>query len=85
MATAKVQNLIKPDVMTLGNHEFDFGGDALASYIKALNFSVLGACNMDLSTTPSLKDLVKKYTIITKGSTKIGEATLPGPGLPAAW
>jgi 5'-nucleotidase len=71
-ATAKVQNLLAPDAMVLGNHEFDFGVEPLAAYAKAVTFPILGACNMDVSTTPLLKDLVKKHTFITKGGVKVG-------------
>lgn len=32
--TARFQNMLKPDAMVLGNHEFDFGSKFTASYVK---------------------------------------------------
>lgn len=47
--TATFQNMLKPDAMVLGNHEFDFGSAATATYVSKVKFPMLGACNMDLT------------------------------------
>lgn len=51
------------DVQTLGNHEFDFGPAGLATYLKQIDFPMLGGCNVDVSKEPLLNGLVKKYII----------------------
>lgn len=32
--TAQFQNLLRPDAMVLGNHEFDFGSRAASTYVR---------------------------------------------------
>lgn len=63
-------NIMGYDVVTLGNHEFDFGMDTLAQRIKEMKFPVVCA-NYDVSKTP-LDGLIKPYVIVNKGEWKIG-------------
>lgn len=58
------------DAMTLGNHEFDNGIDALTHTIKAATFPII-CTNYDFSETP-LAGLTKPYHILTKQGVKIG-------------
>ncbi len=57
--------------MAVGNHEFDDGPATLAKFIKGANFPVLAA-NLDVSTDPDLKGLIKPYAIVEVGGEKIG-------------
>ena len=65
-----VINAMKYDAVTLGNHEFDNGMEALAGRLKQLNCPVVCA-NYDFSATP-LADVVKPYAIVKKAGKKIG-------------
>lgn len=70
-ASAVMQNLVKPDAMTLGNHEFSFPAETLATYIKNLTFPVLGACNINTTAEPKLKGLVQRWTVRPVGDYKV--------------
>lgn len=48
---------------TLGNHEFDYTSEVLASFIGNLSMPVL-ACNVDFSNEPLLDGLTENYTIV---------------------
>lgn len=50
---AKLTNMLKPDAMSLGNHEFDDGVDGLVPFINNATFPVL-ASNLDLSKEKAL-------------------------------
>lgn len=63
-------NRMKYDAGTLGNHEFDYGLDALADIVKKAHYPIVN-CNYDFSNTP-LKGLVKPYVILKKFGMKIG-------------
>ena len=65
-------NEIGFDAMALGNHEFDWGEDALVSISQKLNCDIISANTFysdDEITRPSY---IKPYTIITKGDLKVG-------------
>ncbi|GBF87697.1 hypothetical protein Rsub_00408 [Raphidocelis subcapitata] len=70
-ATARLQNIVKPDAMTLGNHEFSFPPKVLAEYIKKLKAPMLGACNVDASKEPELQALLKKWAVFKFGPYKV--------------
>eukprot|EP00892_Ulva_mutabilis_P011147 jgi/Ulvmu1/8404/UM042_0111.1 len=70
--TAQVLPLTGVDVMTVGNHEFDYGVVVLARFLSKLSFPVVGACNMDLSGEPTLAPLIKKWTVLNVGGMKVG-------------
>lgn len=55
---------------TLGNHEFDYGLEALARIVKMAKYPIVN-CNYDFSNTP-MKGLVKPYVILKKFGMKIG-------------
>ena len=63
-------NLMKYDVFTLGNHEFDNGQKDQARRLKKCKHTTV-TCNYVFSNTP-LKKLVKPYTIVRRGGMKIG-------------
>jgi 5'-nucleotidase len=64
-------NLLGYQAAAIGNHEFDSGPPALARYIQAANFPVLGA-NIDASTQVSLTGLIEPYTVVQVGGESIG-------------
>lgn len=47
-ANSRLLNMLRPDAMTIGNHEFDLGNDPLQEFIAEADFPLL-AGNMDLS------------------------------------
>ena len=63
-------NRMHYDAITLGNHEFDYGVDTLATILKMAKFPIVCA-NYDV-TGSALDSLVKPYTIITRGELRIG-------------
>ena len=65
-----VLNALGFDAVSLGNHEFDNGLEALAGRLKNLKAEVICA-NYDFSATPIGK-YVEPYTIIKRGGLKIG-------------
>lgn len=67
---AEAMNILKYDVATIGNHEFDYGLDTLKKIFNKLQFPIIN-CNYDFSQTP-LKNSVKPYIIINKNEIKIG-------------
>ena len=66
----EAMNYMKYDVVTLGNHEFDYGVDTLAAMLKTAKFDIVCA-NYDVTNSP-LEDIVKPYTIIRRGNLRIG-------------
>ena len=65
-----VLNAMCFDAVSLGNHEFDNGMEALAGRLKNLKAHVVCA-NYDFSATP-LGKYVDPYVIIKRGGLKIG-------------
>lgn len=63
-------NALQFDVITLGNHEFDNGIEALADALSALEMPCV-VCNYDFSPLP-LGQYVKPYVIVEKAGRKIG-------------
>nr|XP_015838513.1 PREDICTED: protein 5NUC [Tribolium castaneum] len=63
-------NLLKPDVMSLGNHEFDFGVSSLAPFVKNAQFPIVAA-NLDFTKEPSLSE-IKKSVVIDISGRKVG-------------
>jgi 5'-nucleotidase len=58
------------DAITLGNHEFDYGVDTLATILQDATFDVVCA-NYDV-TGSKLEGIVKPYTILHRGNLRIG-------------
>lgn len=66
----KSMSLIGYDVVTLGNHDFDNGVDALAAAMKFANFEFVST-NYDVRGTP-LESRVKPYVVRTLGDVRVG-------------
>ncbi|CUS90574.1 bifunctional metallophosphatase/5'-nucleotidase [Candidatus Kryptobacter tengchongensis] len=74
----ELMNLINPDAMTLGNHEFDYGRDALEENLKIAKFEVISA---NLWDKRKGKLFVKPYIVKKLGKAKIGVIGLITPEL----
>ncbi|MDX2004503.1 MAG: bifunctional metallophosphatase/5'-nucleotidase [Meiothermus sp.] len=57
--------------MTLGNHEFDLGPDALANFLNGARFPVVTA-NIDVSREPKLAGKIPPYTVVSVGGQRVG-------------
>lgn len=66
----KSMSLIGYDVVTLGNHDFDNGVNALAAAMKFAKFDFVSS-NYDVSGTP-LQSRVKPYAVRVLGGVRIG-------------
>lgn len=66
----KSMSLIGYDVVTLGNHDFDNGVDALAAAMKFANFDFVSS-NYDMRGTP-LENKVKPYVVRELGGVRVG-------------
>jgi len=66
----KSMSLIGYDVVTLGNHEFDNGVDALAAAMRFANFDFVST-NYDVSGSP-LQSRVKPYVVRVLGGVRVG-------------
>ena len=65
-----LMNLMGYDAGTIGNHEFDFGLDAMAKMFKNLNYPIV-CSNYDFRGTV-VEGLVKDYVILKRNGMKIG-------------
>ncbi|WP_019171004.1 5'-nucleotidase C-terminal domain-containing protein [Pseudaminobacter salicylatoxidans] len=89
-AEAEFLNQMKFDAMTVGNHEFDDGEDALAPFLDVIKFPVLSA-NVQASAAAKVGDRIKPSVVIEVGGQKIGiigavttetpEIASPGPNI----
>ncbi|XP_018323398.1 protein 5NUC-like [Agrilus planipennis] len=68
--TTEFMNLLQPDVMCLGNHEFDDRPVGLAPFLEEKNFPVV-TTNIDVSMEPELKNIKKSHVVELDGH-KIG-------------
>lgn len=66
----EVMNMMKYDVATLGNHEFDYGLEGLKKVVDWAKFPIISS-NYDFSGTP-LKDVFDPYLILKRDGVKIG-------------
>ena len=66
----KSMSLIGYDVVTLGNHDFDNGVDALATAMKFASFDFVSS-NYDVRGTP-LESRVKPYVVRVIGGVRVG-------------
>ncbi|XP_012277874.1 protein 5NUC-like isoform X1 [Orussus abietinus] len=65
-------NLLAPDAISLGNHEFDDGVSGLVPFIENASFPIL-ASNLDLKDEPKLQATkLAKSTVLLVNGTKIG-------------
>lgn len=74
----ELMNIISPDAMTLGNHEFDYGIDSLRVNIGRAQYPIVCANVFDsvASTT-----LVPPYTVVSVAGVKLGVIGLTPPDL----
>jgi 5'-nucleotidase len=89
-AEAEFLNQMKFDAMTVGNHEFDDGEDALAPFLDVIQFPVLSA-NVQASAAAKVGDRIKPSVVLEVGGQKIGiigavttetpEISSPGPNI----
>ena len=89
-AEAEFLNQMKFDAMTVGNHEFDDGEDALAPFLDVVKFPVLSA-NVKASAASKVGDRIKPSIVLDVGGQKIGivgavttdtpEVASPGPNI----
>lgn len=66
----RVMSLIGYDVVTLGNHDFDNGVDALAAAMKFASFEFV-SCNYDVRGT-ALESKVKPYAVRVVDGVRVG-------------
>jgi 5'-nucleotidase/UDP-sugar diphosphatase len=89
-AEAEFLNQMKFDAMTVGNHEFDDGEDALVPFLDVITFPVLSA-NVQAAAASKVGDRIKPSIVIEVGGQKIGivgavttetpEISSPGPNI----
>lgn len=70
-ATRAILDLLKPDVRTLGNHEFDDGPAPLAAHIAKSGGAVVSA-NIDVSREPAFAQPIPPSVVVEVGGQKIG-------------
>jgi len=70
-APLDILRLLKPDVQTLGNHEFDDGPAVTARYLAAAGRPIVSA-NIDVSGEPAFKSPIPASTVVEVGGAKIG-------------
>ena len=87
---AEFLNQMKFDAMTVGNHEFDDGEEALVPFLDVIEFPVLSA-NVAASASSKVGDRIKASIVLEVGGEKIGivgavtndtpEIASPGPNI----
>jgi 5'-nucleotidase len=89
-AEAEFLNAMKFDAMTVGNHEFDDGENALAPFLDVIRFPVLSA-NVKANAAARIGNRIKPSVVLDVGGQKIGiigavttdtpEIASPGPNI----
>ncbi|XP_059608975.1 protein 5NUC-like [Phlebotomus argentipes] len=71
--SSEMMNILHPDAISLGNHEFDNGVDGLVPFLNSVEFPVLAA-NLDLSQEPTMAAAasLKPSTVFTVAGHRIG-------------
>jgi 5'-nucleotidase/UDP-sugar diphosphatase len=87
---AEFLNQMKFDAMTVGNHEFDDGEDALVPFLEKIQFPVLSA-NVHPNAQSKVGDRIKPSLVLELGGQKVGivgavtndtpEVASPGPNI----
>jgi len=70
-ADAAVYNVLLPDAMTLGNHEFDRGSPGLSLLLDLLEYPVFCA-DIDVSGDSLLSGRFQPFTVLDRGGEQIG-------------
>lgn len=85
-STISLLNMMNVTAYTIGNHEFDWGLETIAKYKDGVegngeaNFPFLGA-NIYYKGTTNRPDWIEPYTIVQRGTHKIGIIGVIGYGL----
>jgi 2',3'-cyclic-nucleotide 2'-phosphodiesterase/3'-nucleotidase len=66
-----LHNALGVDAMAVGNHEFDWGVDALKQNMSKANFPIISSNIFDKATEQPV-DWVKPYTLVQKGFLTVG-------------
>lgn len=74
----ELMNIISPDAVTLGNHEFDYGIDSLRVNIARAQFPIVCANIFDSTTSTTL---VPPYSVLSINEVKLGIIGLTPPDL----
>uniref|UniRef100_A0A1L8DPM1 5'-nucleotidase n=2 Tax=Nyssomyia neivai TaxID=330878 RepID=A0A1L8DPM1_9DIPT len=71
--SSEMMNILHPDAISLGNHEFDNGIEGLVPFLNKVTFPVLAA-NLDLSQEPTMASAtsLKPSMVFTVAGHKIG-------------
>jgi 5'-nucleotidase/UDP-sugar diphosphatase len=75
----ELMNIINPDAMTLGNHEFDYGLENLEKDLSLARFPVL---NANIFDERNGRNFQKPYLVKMVGDVKVGIIGLIAPDLP---
>jgi len=70
-AEAEFLNLMKFDAMTVGNHEFDDGEEALVPFLEEITFPVLSA-NVQPNAQSKVGDRIRPSVVLDVGGQKVG-------------
>lgn len=81
LADLAFMNVVKYDAMAVGNHEFDRGPAALATFASLATFPLLSA-NLDLSGEPLLKGKIAPSAVTMVDGEKVGLVGCTTPELP---
>jgi len=74
----ELMNIISPDAVTLGNHEFDYGIDSLRTNIARARFPIVCANVYDSTATTTL---LPAYVVLSINEVKVGVIGLTPPDL----
>ena len=74
----EILELMQPDVMTLGNHEFDYGAENIRRLLPTVTFPIVSA---NLWDKDAGAPFVPRYRILRRGPLKIGVIGLAPPDL----
>ncbi len=78
-AVTRAMSLMRYDALTVGNHDFDWGQEVLASRAKEASFPFLGA-NVTETATGALPAYLRPYVIKDLGIAKIAVLGVGNPG-----
>ena len=75
----ELMNIISPDAVTLGNHEFDYGLENLETNLRLAVYPIINANIFDQRNG---RNFLKPYLVKTFGKVKVGIIGLIAPDLP---
>ena len=68
---AIASNMVGYDIATVGNHEFDLGGDDFAKFLDIINYPMISS-NLTFKDSSLNKRVKRTHIIKTKGGVKVG-------------